>query len=156
MYYSHRPIPSLMPEATPDRGPSTDPNPGERSARADAQGLPLNSLGIIPARGNRAGGGAQIDVGARIGIIRNLEFSAGGRAHRISIGSFSYAGPWYDPKSGRMHTSTASDSGDSSVGPAGGNEGHMAMPPASPGAGAKNDATTGNADPGRRRDTKTP
>ena len=30
-----------------------------------------------------------VDSGARVGILRNLEFSAGGRAHRVSKGSYS-------------------------------------------------------------------
>lgn len=155
MYYSHRPIPSLTPEATPDRGPSTDPNPGERSAMAHTQGVPLNSLGIIPARGNRAGGGSQIDVGARVGIMHSLEFSAGGRSHRISIGSFSYRGPWYNPQTGSIEVSSTYGA-DSSIGPAQGNAGHEAKAPSVPGAGAKNDTSTGDISPARRRDTKTP
>src|SRR6476469_8075041 len=60
-YYGRQALPSVMPDPVPNRGPSTDPNPGERSAAADAQGAPINSLGLIPSRGNRAGGGRQID-----------------------------------------------------------------------------------------------
>src|SRR3989442_225378 len=104
--------PSPNPSYTPDRGPLTDPNPGERSAQADALGAPLNSLGLIPARGNRAGGGQQIDLGAQVGIMRNLEFTAGGRSQRLITGTFSHARPTRDPKSGSTHVSTASDSGE--------------------------------------------
>lgn len=155
MYYGNEPVPSNMPEAVPNRGPSTDPNPGERSAQDDAQGTPVNSLGPIPARGNKAGGGQEIDTGAKVGIMRNLEFTAGGRAHRLSTGTFSSARPTVDPKSGNMHTSTASDAGDPSTGHAAGNQSHALMPSSTEGVGDKNDTSEGNIDPSRRRDTKT-
>lgn len=100
---------------TPDLGRPTDPNPGERSGMAEASRAPLNSLGIRPARGNRAGGGQQIDIGAQVGIMRSMEFTAGGRAHRLITGTESYARPAYDPKSGRLLTSAATDTGDSFV-----------------------------------------
>lgn len=57
-----------------------------------------------------------IDLGAQVGIMRNREFSAGGRAHRLITGSYSSARPAFDPKSGRIHFSTASDTGDTSAG----------------------------------------
>src|SRR4051795_10997161 len=91
--------------ASPNYGRATDPNPGERSQSDQALGVPLNSLGVIPAQGNRAGGGRVIDAGAQVGIMRNLEFTAGGRAHRISTGTYSSTRPAYDPKSGRIHFS---------------------------------------------------
>jgi hypothetical protein len=34
---------------------------------------------------------AATDVGAQVGFKRNLEFSAGGRAHRVSTGSYTRA-----------------------------------------------------------------
>ena len=148
--------PSTPTETTPDRGPTTDPNPGERSALAQALGAPINSLGVIPARGNRAGGGQEVDLGARVGIMRNLEFTAGGRAHRLSTGTHSPARPAYDPKSDYLHISTASDSGASGVGPKSGTQGPAATP-AVEGVGSKNDTTAqGETGPGRRRDTDTP
>jgi hypothetical protein len=36
-------------------------------------------------------GNKQIGVGAQVGILRNLEFTAGGRAHRISTGPYTKA-----------------------------------------------------------------
>jgi hypothetical protein len=146
---------STQEEAVPDRGTTPDPNPGERSALADASGAPLSSLGIIPSRGNRAGGGQEIDTGAQVGILRNLEFTAGGRAHRLVTGTFSSARPAYDPKSGRLHTSTASDTGDPSLGPKSPSPEHKPMTPEVEGAGATNDTSPGDTSPDRRRDTKT-
>lgn len=35
-----------------------------------------------------AGAPPDIDFGAQVGILRNLEFSAGARAHRISTGAY--------------------------------------------------------------------
>lgn len=147
--------PSTLSSTGANHGWPRDPNPGERSARDEALKLPLDSLGILPARGNRAGGGTAIDVGARVGIIRNLEFSAGGRAHRISTGTYSGARPNYDPKTGRTHVSSSTDTNDSSLGPAAGNKGHAPMTPHVEGAGDTNDTSGGNVDPSRRRDTDT-
>ena len=149
-------VPSAPSGVTPDRGASTDPNPGERSLAAAAAGVPLNSLGIIPARGNRAGGGQQIDIGAQVGIMRNLEFTAGGRAHRLITGTHSPAQPAYDPKSDRLHTSAAIDTNDPSVGRKSPTPYEPPMPPAVEGAGAHVDATTGDTSPDRRRDKDTP
>jgi hypothetical protein len=148
-------VPSAPTGATPDRGASTDPNPGERSSMAAAAGVPLSSLGIVPARGNRAGGGQEIDLGARVGIMRNLEFTAGGRAHRLITGTHSPAQPAYDPKSDRLHTSAAIDTNDPSVGRKSPTPGEPAMPPAVEGGGAHVDATTGDTGPDRRRDKDT-
>src|SRR4051794_9671833 len=107
MYYRGEPLPSMTPESLPDRGPTTDPNPGERSKSDQEQGVPLASLGLIPPTGNRAGGGQEIDTGARVGIMRNLEFTAGGRSHRLSTGTYSSARPAFDPKTHELHVSTA-------------------------------------------------
>src|SRR5436305_1020243 len=126
----NNPPPSAPTDITPNRGLTTDPNPGERSAMSAAAGLPPNSLGIRPARGNRAGGGQQIDIGAQVGIMRNLEFTAGGRTHRLSTGTHSSARPAYDPRSGRLHTSAASDTNDPSVGLKSPRPGQPAMPQA--------------------------
>ena len=157
MYYRRQqPLPSPNPDVTPDRGPTTDPNPGELGSHDVALGAPLASLGLVPARGNRAGGGTQIDIGARVGIMRNLEFTAGGRAHRLATGTFSHAAPGYDPKTGLLHISTASESGGSTIGSPGGTQGEPAMPPRVEGAGDTNDTSKGDKGPGRRRDTKTP
>jgi hypothetical protein len=120
-----------------------------------AAGVPLNSLGIIPALGNRAGGGRQLDVGALVGIMLNLEFTAGGRAHRLITGTHSPARPAYDPRSGRLHTSAAIDTNDPSIGLKSPRPDQPAMPQAVPGAGAPTDGTTGDTTPDRRRDKDT-
>jgi hypothetical protein len=149
-------MPSAPTSTTPDYGRPTDPNAGERSASANSLGAPLNSLGVIPARGNRAGGGQQIDLGAQVGIMLNLEFTAGGRAHRLITGTESYARPAYDPKSGRLLTSAAIDTNDPSVGRKSPHGGESPMPERVPGAGAANDTTApGETSPARRRDTDT-
>jgi hypothetical protein len=149
-------IPSAPTGVTPGRGVATDPNPGERSEMAAAAGAPLNSLGIIPARGNRAGGGLQIDLGAQVGIMRNLEFSAGGRAHRLITGTHGPARPAYDPRSDRLHISNAGiDTNDPSVGRKSPRPGEPAMPPTVEGAGAPLDTATGDTSPDRRRDKDT-
>ena len=36
-------------------------------------------------------GNKQIGIGAQVGMMRNLEFTAGGRAHRISTGPYTKA-----------------------------------------------------------------
>jgi hypothetical protein len=149
-------VPSTDSEVTPNLGPTTDPNPGERSRAADLANAPLHSPGTKPARGNRAGGGQQVDVGAQVGILRNLEFSAGGRSHRLSRGSWSHRRPTLDPKSGRIHIGTALDSTDESVGHQSPVPGEPAMPERVEPAGRTIDGTTGDVSPDRRRDKHTP
>jgi hypothetical protein len=148
--------PSTPVDTATDLGPRTDPNPGERSMASERANVPLDSLGIIPARGNRAGGGRQIDVGAQVGILRNFEFTAGGRSHRISKGSFSNRRPALDPKSGQVHIPAAIDSIDEGVGSKSPSGTEQPMPELVPGAGAVNDTTTGQISPDRRRDKDTP
>jgi hypothetical protein len=143
-------------ESTPDVGAVTDPNPGERSASDDLANVRPYSLGVVPASGNKAGGGQDIDTGAKVGVMRNLEFTAGGRAHRMSVGTHSPARPHLDPKTGRIHTSTASDTGDPSVGGRSRPVGEPTMAPEVEGVGGKNDTTTGDISPERRRDKHTP
>jgi len=149
--------PSAPTGVTPDLGRPTEPNPGERSALAETSGAPLNSLGIRPARGNRAGGGQQIDIGAQVGIMLNMEFTAGGRAHRLITGTESRARPAYDPRSGRLLTSAATDTNDPSVGVKSPQGGESPMPERVEGAGRLNDTVApGETGPDRRRDTDTP
>jgi hypothetical protein len=151
-------VPSSDSEVTPNRGPTTDPNPGERSRATDRANAPLHSAGTLPARGNRAGGGQQVDVGARVGVMRNLEFSAGGRAHRLSTGSYSTRRPVLDPKSGRIHVGTAIDSTDQSVGRKSPTSGQVEspMPARTEPSGDFLDGSTGDTSPDRRRDKRTP
>jgi hypothetical protein len=148
--------PSPRPETTPDPGIIPDPNPGERSALDDAQGVRYYSTGVVPPRGNRVGGGQEIDTGARVGIMRNLEFGAGGRAHRTITGTHSSIRPTLDPKTRQIHTSTASDSGEPSLGSqAHTTQGESLEAPVE-GAGAAIDSSDGNVSPDRRRDKRTP
>jgi hypothetical protein len=52
----------------------------------------------------------------------NMEFAAGGRAHRLITGSESSVRPAFDPKSGALHTAAAVDTNVSALGP-GANDG---------------------------------
>lgn len=146
-------IPSSRAEIVPDRGRVTTPNLGEYSSALDAAKLPPYSLGVIPARGNRAGGGQQIDLGAQVGVMLNLEFSAGGRAHRLITGTFDTARPSTDPRSGQIITSSSGGT-ELSVGRAGSSQ--IAMPPAKSPQRAERDNASGPASPERRRDKHTP
>ncbi len=70
------------------QGPGTsgqtdlDANPGERTLKPIAKNIAVSPL----APTDKA-----IGVGAQVGIMRSLEFSAGGRAHRISTGPYTKA-----------------------------------------------------------------
>lgn len=74
--------------AATQQGPGTsgqtdlDANPGERALKP----VPRN-VGVSPL----APTDKPVDIGAHVGIMRNLEFSAGGRAHRISTGPYTKA-----------------------------------------------------------------
>jgi hypothetical protein len=103
-----------------------------------------------------ASGSQPPDVGARVWIMRNLEFSAGGRSHRLSRGSWSHRRPVFDPKSGRIHVGTALDSSDGSVGKKSPVGGEPAMPEHIESAARPYDASSGDTSPDRRRDKHTP
>jgi hypothetical protein len=67
--------------------------------------VPLRSLGLV-ADGDRAamegrGKAPCVDLGAQVGVMLAMEYTAGSRSHRLSNGTFSYVRPF---------------SGDSSVG----------------------------------------
>jgi hypothetical protein len=62
----------------------------------------------------------------------------------------------FDPKSEKLLTSSASDSGEPSVGKAAGHDQEPPMPEGAAGAGQKNDTSSGNVSPERRRDKSTP
>lgn len=70
------------------QGPGTsgqtdlDASPGERTMK------PLYKNSVVSAAAPTS---KPIGVGAQVGILRNLEFSAGGRAHRISTGPYTKA-----------------------------------------------------------------
>lgn len=68
-------------EITDDQGRPMHANPGERATsplgRVSDASIANVTLGPKP-----------IGVGAQVGVMRNLEFTAGGRAHRISSGPY--------------------------------------------------------------------
>lgn len=148
-------VPAASAEPTPYYGRTPEWNPGEQGRADELAGVHDFPVSPRPARGNRAGGGTQIDVGAQVGINRNLEFTAGGRAHRLSTGSHSNNTPSLDPKSGRIHTSTASDTGDPSLGGRDNAGDQPAMPPPVEGVGETIDTSTGDVTPDRMRDRRT-
>ncbi|HUS17900.1 MAG TPA: hypothetical protein VM536_23130 [Chloroflexia bacterium] len=94
-------------------GQITRPNPGEYSAEGSEVGQPLNSLGAVPPRGNRAGGGDFIDTGARVGYMRNLEFSAGGRSQIVATGTTSTNRPHISSKTGQVQVSSTTEGNES-------------------------------------------
>ena len=73
----------------PDHGVTAGENPGEREMllRDDGKGgSRMAETGAGQARRNPVG-----DIGSQVGAMRNLEFSAGGRSHRISTGPYTSA-----------------------------------------------------------------
>ncbi len=73
----------------PDHGVTAESNPGEtgmllRDDSADAGRIAATGAG--QARRNPTG-----DIGSQVGVLRNLEYSAGGRSHRISTGPYTSA-----------------------------------------------------------------
>ncbi len=73
----------------PDHGVSTESNPGETemslSSDTGDRGR-IAATGATQARRNPTG-----DIGSQVGVLRNLEYSAGGRSHRISTGPYTSA-----------------------------------------------------------------
>lgn len=60
--------------------------------------VPLRSLGLVAA-GDRAameerGNAPCVDLGAQVGVMLAMEYTAGSRAHRLSNGTFSYVRPF--------------------------------------------------------------
>jgi len=118
-------------------GQITRPNPGEYPPDGRERGMPLNSLGAVPPRGNRAGGGDFTDSGAKVGYLRNLEFSAGGRSQLVGSSTTSPQRPHVNTETGQVQVSAAFE-GDPSSGEldqtpavAGANP-HAGSPPAQP------------------------
>src|SRR6476619_1695359 len=100
----------INPFKAPDgAGQITRPNPGEYSAEGVERGQPYNSLGAVPPRGNRAGGGDFIDTGARVGHLRNLAFSAGGRSQLVATGTTSTSRPHLSSETGQVQVSSATE-----------------------------------------------
>lgn len=74
-------------------------NPGEGALIAEPKSteqVPLarqsmSSVRASAGNNRQAGGPTAVDVGAQVGVMRNLEMSAGGRAHRLSSGPYTKA-----------------------------------------------------------------
>ena len=71
-------------QVTGPSGEDIDANPGERALTPAGAATDATTAGVTI-------GDKQIGVGAQVGIMRNLEFTAGGRAHRISTGPYTKA-----------------------------------------------------------------
>ena len=96
--------------AAPDGpGQVTLPNPGEYPPDGEERGTPRDSLGAVPPRGNRAGGGTELDAGARVAYMRNLEFSAGGRSELVATGPTSPQHAHISGETGQVQVSTAQE-----------------------------------------------
>ncbi len=86
-YYSRKR--ALVPAGgTLNYGVEEDPNPGESFRSIEGPGTTQTLAGTSNAGASGGGNQQPIGVGAQVGIMRNLEFSAGGRAHRISTGPY--------------------------------------------------------------------
>lgn len=85
-YYSGRQDPGMsgQNQITGPAGEDIDANPGERALSSAGSATDASAAGVTV-------GNKQIGVGAQVGILRNLEFTAGGRSHRISTGPYTKA-----------------------------------------------------------------
>jgi hypothetical protein len=143
-------------------GQITQPNPGEQPPDWAEKGMPRNSLGAFPAQGNRAGGGVIIDDGARVGYLRNLEFSAGGRSQLLATATASTQRPHISPITDQVQVSSATEAGVSAgtmdQAPAqAGAQPHAGHPPAQPEmtmTGDENLDTSAGPGPERRVDRR--
>jgi hypothetical protein len=85
------------------------PNPGEYPADGEEAGIRRNTLGTFPARGHRAGGGTIIGPSEQVAIMRNLEFSAGGRSQLVAKGPVSAATAHVSERTGQVQVSGTED-----------------------------------------------
>ena len=72
-----------------DHGVTGESNPGETGMllRGESEeGSRIAATGAGQARRSPSG-----DIGSQVGVMRNLEYSAGGRSHRISTGPYTSA-----------------------------------------------------------------
>ena len=131
------------------------PNPGEYPADGEEMGLRRNTLGSFPARGHRAGGGTTIGPAERVAIIRNLEFSAGGRSALVATGPVSSNQANISERTGQVQIHGTHDTSSTA-----GNvqQDQPAQPPSASHDSAIDPldrvATEGDSGPDRRRDTK--
>ncbi|HEX9990288.1 MAG TPA: hypothetical protein VGE45_17650 [Chloroflexia bacterium] len=91
-YYNEKAnnIPGTGEGSLPDYGTGPSINPGEQPTTSQGTGVKsIVAATGVPSIVRVASAGRPVDVGAQVGIMRNLEFSAGGRAHRVSTGPYS-------------------------------------------------------------------
>lgn len=131
------------------------PNPGEYPTDGGDIGLRRNTLGTFPARGHRAGGGTTIGPAERVAIMRNLEFSAGGRSALVAGGPVSANQANISERTGQVQIHGTEETSTSA-----GNVHHDQ--PAQPPSASQDTAidpldrvsTNGETTPDRRRDKK--
>lgn len=82
-------LPGMGAGSSPDYGVGPSVNPGEQPTTEQGTGVKAIVPTGVPSIVKVASQGRPVDVGAQVGIMRNLEFSAGGRAHRVSTGPYS-------------------------------------------------------------------
>ena len=131
------------------------PNPGEYPDDGGDIGLRRNTLGTFPARGHRAGGGTTIGPAERVAIMRNLEFSAGGRSALVAGGPVSANQANISERTGQVQIHGTHDTSSTA-----GNVQHdqPAHPPPASADTAMDPldrvSTDGDTTPDRRRDKK--
>jgi hypothetical protein len=146
------------------------PNPGEYATDGEARNQPKASLGALsmPYQGNRAGGNPHtpdqegfLDDGARVGYLRNLEFSAGGRSQILSTNTASPQRPNISARTGQVQVSSATE-GEMTAGKLGQTPATAGSHPTDPGVAQPKNTTTagenldtaGSAGPERRTDRR--
>lgn len=73
----------------PDHGVTSESNPGE--TKMLLRGESADGGRIAPTGAGQARRSPSSDIGSQVGVMRNLEYSAGGRSHRISTGPYTSA-----------------------------------------------------------------
>ena len=86
-YYGNAPLrPRRDDDLLPEHGVTPESNPGEGPSLSYSG--TTNSQGVVQSGAGQARRVPLRDVGSQVGALRNLEFSAGGRSHRISTGPY--------------------------------------------------------------------
>lgn len=87
-YYENRASRGTTLVTLPEHGVRAEANPGESMSASYGTGgtLATGATGAGQARRVQMG-----DLGSQVGIMRNLEYSAGSRSHRISTGPYTSA-----------------------------------------------------------------
>ena len=86
-YYGESPIRARQSQGVlPEHGVTPESNPGEGPGLRYSGTPGLD--GTVQSGAAQARRGPTGDIGSQVGTFRNLEFSAGGRSHRISSGPY--------------------------------------------------------------------